>query len=379
MEYNWNINSLIKDKKIIEEKYKQETDLSKKYKLLMYLNDINTHIKIRKERVAKDMESFNFSVHYKEYFFNERYYDLISHYYLLNNKKLKQQNLSLKTIEKSFITYLSGDLKRYSNDECFEIAKELYGDTNNSIYKNFLKIYKNRKQIFKTSDTLFDNRGIAGYCIFVPEINNPYIEIYNMDGISKVNTTIHELAHSIMNLKFPERTSNSKDYFGNEIESLFFEMVFQNGLGQQIDKMESEFLSAEDIYSTHITASEVYFHQKIMQNIKYNKIDINKEFYKVIREKLKLTKRETNIIINRNINDQGQYVIGHIIALELYKIYKQDKKEALQLLDKILKNYELDTLQNISQYMNIYDNLNKNLTEECKKMNNQFIKKIKQR
>ena len=36
MTYGWNIKNLINDKKLLEEKYKNETNLSKKYELLRY-------------------------------------------------------------------------------------------------------------------------------------------------------------------------------------------------------------------------------------------------------------------------------------------------------------------------------------------------------
>jgi hydrogenase maturation factor len=113
-----------------------------------------------------------------------------------------------------------------------------------------------------------------------------------------------------------------------------------------------------------------------MQEIKNNKIEITNEFYKKLKTKYKLTKNQANYYINQQISDFGQYVIGHMVALELYKIYKQDKKEALKILDKIIKNNTKDTLVNLSEYFNIKESLNNNLTEEYKKINNQFVKKI---
>ncbi len=377
MNYNWGINNLINDKKNLKEMYKKETNLVKKYELLRYIDDLNTLIKMKKLKIENIALNNSFITHYKPYLWNERYYNLINYYYETSLKKFKQIKLTTTDLENAIKDYLNdANLEYYSLDACFEIAREVYGDTNNSIYKYFMQIYKNRHEIVKERNNLYDENVFVGSCLYIAGVDKPYIEIHNMAGLEKVNTVIHEIAHSIMRLKYPNRAFDENDRFTEEIESTFFELVFQNGIGQLINQLDSSFQTAETTFSTYIASQEVNMHQKIMQEIKNNKIEINNEFYKKLKTKYKITKNQANYYINQEISDFGQYVIGHMVALELYKIYKQDKKEALKILDKIIKNNTKDTLVNLSEYFNIKESLNNNLTEEYKKINNQFVKKI---
>ncbi len=377
MTYGWNIKNFINDKKQLEEKIKNETDLTKKYELLIYLNDLNALIKMKKLKIEDSVLNNTFLTHYKPYLCNERYYDLITYYYEVSKRKFKQIHMKPTDLDNAIKDYLTNtNLEYYSLDTCFEIAREVYGDTNNSLYRYFMQIYKNRYEIAKESKTIFDEIGCAGGCTFIAGVNKPYIEIFDMDGIERVNTVVHEIAHAIMHLKYPNRGFDEADRFTEEIESIFFELVFQNGIGQLINKLDCSFQISETIYSSFIVSEEINMHHNIMKEIKNNKIDINSEFYKKLKDKYKITKGKANYFINQEAHQYGQYVIGYMVALELYKIYKQDKKEALKILDKIIKNSAKDTLVNLSQYFDLYATLNNNLTKEYKKINNQFVKKI---
>ena len=197
-----------------------------------------------------------------------------------------------------------------------------------------------------------------------------------MDGIEKVNTIIHELAHSIMNMKYPDRITNSKDCYINEIESLFFELIFQNGISKQINPKEQIKMKTENLYSYFVISELLSYQQAIIKEIKYNKINLSDEFCIYLEDKFNLTTESINQALNANYMNI-QYVLGHIISLQLYNIFKTSKKDAFEILEKIIKDYDMDSLVNISRYLNIEEGLNKNLDKEYKEANDKFIKVIK--
>jgi predicted nucleic acid-binding protein len=81
-------------------------------------------------------------------------------------------------------------------------------------------------------------------------------------------------------------------------------------------------------------------------------------------------------ILNTTIEDQGVYVISYIVALELFNIYKKNKKEALELFKKFLKypaNEDILTfvVENIS--------INEHASEEAGLVLSKFNKELKKR
>ena len=77
--------------------------------------------------------------------------------------------------------------------------------------------------------------------------------------------------------------------------------------------------------------------QRVVVNLwKDNNYAYNRELLKTLKEKTGLTQNVVKNILNTSITDNGTYIFSYAIAVKLFRIYKQDKKEAIRLLKKII-------------------------------------------
>ena len=143
MEYKWDVNNLISDKQQLEKMLKQENDISKKYQLLSYIDAVTTYIKMSKLKTEDERESRNFASIYQNYFFNQRYYEIINKYYKTVMRKFKKYNTTPEEFGNCITDSYNDIDSYYTMDVCFDIAHEVYKDTNDTIYENFLKLCSN--------------------------------------------------------------------------------------------------------------------------------------------------------------------------------------------------------------------------------------------
>lgn len=369
MEYKWDINNFKKDLKSLKELLKKETNEEKKAELKYYIDELNRTIKIEniEELYAKKRECLGEVVlTYSRY---QRYFEIFNQYNAMRNKILNKYNLTEEQIEDFFFNIEEVyKFKKYSTEECFEIAKEFYGNLDNSMYKNFLKIYKDRYNLVKVEENKYLN--IDGCCTFVEGVNKPYIWIGNKPGIQKTNTLIHELAHAITQIQNPKRFVEARDLFGTEIESMFAELIFTNDYLKDKNQVEQALIFLENTF-VFFNDIDALINQKIIAD-SYDKdiITIDKELYNNLRKKFNLTKRNVNDAIMIDMINYGTYVVSYMVALELFHIYRQDKKEAIKILKLFLKDYQKDTYITIRKYLN-------NLPNVEKEANKLFIKSNK--
>ena len=374
MEYYWNEKNLKEDYKILINKIKNEKDFVKKAKLRLYADELKKIIELGEVEAVYPGKRHCMGTTLENIYSNSRYIEIIKKYNNILERQFQKHETSIDEMgsELIMVTELH-KLKNYSLDECLEIAKEFFGNLDNTFYRNFLKIYNNRYKLIKESKEA--NYEHDGVCTFVGGLNKPYIWIDNVDGLQKVATLIHELGHATMLLNYPDRLVNARDSFGTEIESILFEIIYASEFLDK-DNFEKAILNYEYI-ENYESAKYILIQEKITKNFKGTTIDLNKEFYRKLKEKYKITHKEIDYSLYIDAIEYGQYIISYMIALEIYNIFKQDKKEALKILRRFAKEHKNDTYQTINKYIPDLPNSKKELENKFKETQKIIRKELK--
>ena len=190
-----------------------------------------------------------------------------------------------------------------------------------------------------------------GTTIFVGGINKNYIEIQKHNDFQDYLTMVHEFGHAINNIYNP-MSCFVVNYLG-EFVSLFMGLVaLYEGRGMFDDNLLTyhnieDLLFYQDSIFTLVIQKEIV---DLMYQNQFNKF--NKQFISEINNSLHITKKDLKKAINHSFIDMGDYDFSYIMALELLHIYKQNKKEALELLKELMIKIPLDNqLSKISTYL----------------------------
>lgn len=377
MEFKWDNKNIEKDIMKLEKKAQQEINLEKKYyylKIINYTKSILQSEKISTIRPYKTKLETIINLN-SNYLYKERYYDLINIFY--NNIKKNRELLAttLENCDKIGNLSTSGYIE---NEDALTIMQEFFKNNSGDLYKYFKEIYEKRHETirFSLTDICFEQFGLDGCCTYIDILRKNYILIRNDEGISKLVNLAHECGHAISNLYYPKSVYNRPDEFLAEVPSIFFELVFNYETGKQIDSFESSLLNIEKIEYFSQIAYNLEQHKAIINEWEKNNYKIDNNMYQALKEKNKLTRTQINDSINTDIESDGQYITGYMTALELFSIYKQDKKSALQLLKKLIKQDEKDSIGLLMKYIT-FDNIEKEIEIQETEMNKELLKKIK--
>lgn len=380
MKYYWDNEDLKKDLKELEQMLKKEKNEEKKAQIRYYIDELIQIINEEKveETYASKKECLISDITFCNKY--RRYFELFEKYKEIRDKILSKYKITYDQIEEYFLDIDSiYKFKKYTTDECFEIAKDFFGNLDNIMYKNFLKLYKNKYNIIKVEEEKYDLEH-DGCCLFVEGLNKPYIWISDKEGIQKANNLIHELGHATSLLNNPKRIIEAKDNFGTEIESLFCELVFVNDYLKDKNKVEQAIINLENLIINYGEIDSLINQKKIVDTLNQEKIKIDKEFYKKIKKEHNLTKNKVNNAIMLDSMTYTTYLVSYMTALELLHIYKQDKKDALKILKSIINDYQKDTYITIKKYLkdlpNIEKDANKIFEKSNKTLNKEFYKNL---
>ena len=380
MEYYWDNKNLLEDLKLLKKMYKQEKDITKKAQIQYYIDELNKSIKLDniEESYLQRKECLSSVITYASKY--QRYFELFEKYQKLRNNILKKYDVNQDEIENYFLDIEDiYKFKNYTTDESFEITKDFFGNLDNTFYKYFLKLYKNRYNLTKVEEEKYDLEH-DGCCMFVEGLNKPYIWVSDKAGIQKVNNLIHESGHAITQLQNPERIIGAKDYFGTEIETTFFELIFVNDYLKDKNEVEQALINLEHLL-IDFAEIDLLMNQKIIVSTYNNeKIKLDKELYRRLRTEYNLTRNNVNNSLMIDTMEYGTYLVAYVVALELLSIYKQDKKEAIKILKSIIKDYQKDTYITIKKYLqnlpHIEKEANKIFEKSNKTLNKEFYKNI---
>ena len=215
-----------------------------------------------------------------------------------------------------------------------------------------MKSFRMRKNHIRFVSQEQENN-FAGISIYLPYRDEAFVEIVREHTINDIITTIHEYAH-LTSYSINIFNKLSPNFYYTEIISLFFELIGADFLGTQFGIDKSTILKAEN----HNTMSEfaditsykidlITFESLFLQG--YTK---NKDIKLIGRDFLNLSSEKVNYLFKNENIEISDYVIGYIIALELYYIYLEDKEKAMFILKKML-------LYSAKSKLDYYNNIKK--------------------
>lgn len=350
MKYNWNKEDLRKDLQTLEKMLKDEKDPKVREKIMLYISETkDTIISLDKEYFEEYNEGINVEnliSLYKTVPYFELYYPFIKEFKNKLHNFFKHYKIK-NTKEKTTTTNLT-------KEDITELVYELFKSTNKEIYEIYSKIIKEENRIrFKTIKKQLNNQlqGNAAM-FFIPGLNKTYVSIDNYNEDKKARSLIsltHEEGHSIASQINPERYINNQAFF-NEIESIFFELIGYEFFEKELNDEHFRTMSLEFLENNYFEAETILDKVKLA-NILFEKGNPISTELKLEDKKMQQTYDEV-LYSGPAIKQEIKYLFSHIVAIELYEIYKDDKDLALDILKRIIK-----TSSNTSEYEGIVSNI----------------------
>ena len=374
MLYNWSNKDILNDIKELEKKLESEKNIEKKAYYVKVIDCMNSllmddelsklNIKTLKSNILYDIADAQKC--------KDRYYKLCEIFHILCYPYVDRRN-SLYEEALEFIP----NTDTIPDEEIMTLIHDSYYNVDDELYKYFMELYKNRHTSIRFQDEIesLDAHEIDGSCIYVDIIRKNYIQVYDENGVYKLINTAHEVGHAVANLYNSKAVYNRLDDFLAEVPSLFFELVISHDVARNINPFETAYKNLETFSEYYNYASLLSLHNYLVDSWFNNNNKANKEYYRELKSIYKLTRSKVDEALNTSLEIDGPYVIGYMIALELFNIYKQDKKSAIRLLKEMLKDYSNDSYCVIQKLFPYLSNFNKeveiienDLQSEVKKM-----------
>ena len=367
MNYNWDKKDFENSLKKLEHLLEIETDVDKKY----YIGSVLAHEKnllfsnfslplVNSGTIANSSKLLNIATNLAFYYRN--YNDLEEYY-----KMLEIVFNSKYSLDKNANDFWDSLNKRYiTHDELFEIAKSIIGDLDNDFYKCFLEFYNDRFKsiMFYNDDHFLALADVNGESNYIDIINKVYIMLRDSIGVNKIACFMHECGHITSMHMNPQKWHLCDQSFYDEVEAIFFELVSMYELRKDFSTDEINIYLYDFLLSKLETLNILTWQETVVNLWQQNNFVYNDVFLKNLKKETGLTKADVLTILNTSIMDDGAYIISYTIAIKLFNIYKQDKKEAVKLLKRImLIPYNKIIEKEIKKIVNVDESL---ITESMK-------------
>lgn len=223
-----------------------------------------------------------------------------------------------------------------SDNQTLSLVNKFYANFDEELYRYFLEAFKDREHTVKF-DNLKDNNGKTdGTTIFIDGVRKNFITICRRNDVETYQCAVHEYGHVIANLVNPEVSYSERDDFFTEVASIFPELValYENGTDSERIK------NLYHLYTTFVTyidsAEYLYLHSPVLNTWADNKYRMSTTFFDSLKEDYDIDDECFEQTLSTTIEDEGIYVLSFIVAVELFHIYKEDKKKALGLFKNLL-------------------------------------------
>ena len=333
MKYYWDSKNLREDVKLLEKMFEEEKDIRKREDLLFYIAEAKSLILDEEAPSSEeDNDYFNTMTNLVPLF--EPYYSYIDEY----------RKTFDSYIDELIIDEPSKKKMNLKKEEMMELIREFYGSVGGFLYPHFDKLFKERHNMirFQKEDLEYATT------IIVPGLNKPYMTIEEPNAKNYRNILsmlVHELGHGISAQICPERYLRD-DSFLKEIETTFLEFISNDFFAKELSDDAFYEDEVERIVGGHSTAEDILLSKRAV-DLRYELGNPSKEkILKIIKDDILRSIIETKGDLS--LDDDIKYLFSYIVAIELYEIYRQDKKEALNILKEIILRKDNETeLQNV--------------------------------
>lgn len=382
MECTWNRKEFSLQLKKLESLIEQETDIKRKLYLEKVLDISNklfyeTFINFPRPNVTAKQRLTNIL---DSSFCYGRYYSIVSNFFDNISSHIDSIDSIAEKLEQidangNFDFLNTG--ATISNVEILSLVDKFYQQFDKELYDYFLEVYRDRENYLRFLPLEEnDNCKTDGNTLFIDGVRKNFITIYETTPISTFECTVHEYGHAIANLINPEVAYADREDFFAEVASIFPELVAlyeNNGNFDEIQILYS-------LYSTLVTyvnnAEYLCLHMPVINAWSDNKHIMGSDFFDELDKNYDIDDECFEEILSTTIEDQGVYVISYVVALELFNIYKRDKKKALDLFKKFLK-YPAN--EDILAFVVENISINKHAQEEAGLVLSKFNKELNKR
>ena len=382
MEYAWDRKDFLLQLKKLEELIVQEKDLKRRLYLEKVFDISNklyyeTFVDFPRSRVTAKQRLTSIldsSLCYG------RYYSIVSSFFnsisehidTIDSISNKLENISP---DGNFDFLNTG--ATLSNTEVISLVDRFYRDFDDELYQYFLEAYEDRDHTLRFA-SIEENKDdkTDGTTLFIDGVRKNFITVYKTTPLGTYGCTIHEYGHAIANLINPEVSYSDREDFFVEVASIFPELValYENGFG--FETIEVLYY----LYTTLVTyvnnAEYLCLHTPVINAWADNKHIMGDKFFKELDKSYDIDDECFEEVLDTTIEDQGIYVLSYIVALELLNIYRNDKKQALELFKRFLK---FPAKEDILAFVMENISINEHSSEEAKIVLDSFNKELKKR
>ena len=329
MTYNW-------DRKLLRQLYKDPKVREELSQLYFSLWDIfRTAERAHKSKITTTVGAYSY---FKEYGFIEKYFDMMAQVDNIGDAIYTPEN------------YISQDYN-------FELVHDFYKQTNPIYFEAFQKFFNERFTHFK-----FTKPGpghfYSGGTYVSHTANELFIAVNDTKDLDIVDLTAHEYGHAINYYLHPQNSFIRAKSHYEEITSIFMELLCFDFLDTKPELINDVNYQRKKLFITLLNDIEkMDFHLTLANNFGYviehddaEDMSFNKLYKKTMNE-LSLTKKEFNILLQNAAYYISPYVIGTLIAIELYHIYQNDPEKAFYLLEQI-HQIEAETPEEVDRKIN---------------------------
>jgi len=375
MIYNWTYDDIKKDFDVIKKFINEEKDSNKKnyYKYILNKMEEEYSCIFVSEHLPKlSSQSYMIDLN-SDYLSNKRYYEFINIFdeIINSNDELFNMCCDKYLSIRKFESYMIPDKK------CVEMVSSVFMNLDEKFSKIYNKFYKNIGTSLKFAPHLdnIDDDVSDGFSIFISILNKHYILVRDELGISKPINLAHECGHVLALDYNSENYYNTLNNFFDEIPSLFFEMIFEYENAYKYDSLSTSLFNIEKIYSLKDSTDKMLLHDCLINEWINNNYEVNNNLLNILSNKHDINRCDFFDLVKSSICSNGKYIVGYVVALNLFHIYKQDKKEAFKLLRTLLKLQYKDAYIVINQIIN-YDYVNEEVYTLLKTASEDVQKKL---
>lgn len=203
----------------------------------------------------------------------------------------------------------------------------------------------------------------AGNAHIVRHTKVVYIDVGIENTFQDYISLVHEASHAITELLNPDIIWDFNKYCFTEVDSLFFEIVGGDFIGDKTNNKKDDLIVKQRIFYDYLEcASIICAKMDLYSCLSKKELRNNKLIKQYYKEEFGLKKQKIEEISLTYIHEIWHYIISYLTAIELYYIYLNDKDEALSLLYKIILLKGLKTQEYLDKIKELGIEPGKNIT-----------------
>ena len=363
--YNWNEKVLKKRYSRLSELAQKTTDEDKKKSLLEDMAVLKDLLKffrsesrpqtlaITKYKKENPSETINkiydyFNLGYKEFKFlwnDFKEFDKLSINRKIKLSELKECNLEL--------------------NDLFTLVHDFYHSLNPYFYENFMKNFIKRNTNLKLSKIIGDGHcaGITNFLVYYKEA---YINAVTSNNIWDFMVLAHEYCHATSCQINNNQLKNSGKIPFDEIDTTFIELLAADYYDDVFKNNKAPILKSIRHRESIFSAKRV---NEVIDIINLKESDVPKEKEEYLKTNINSFEQYKKIT-----SFEERYVIGYIVAIELYQLYQKDKEKALDIFKQIILLDYNSMEENYNAILNLGIIPNEHLEEYQDALNKSLIK-----